>query len=202
MAMKTKISERTQTLVGLGMLSAIILLFGLVVTPLGFLTFGPVSITTLPIPVAIGAILYGTKGGTFLGFLFGITSFLLCLGRDPFGTLLFGINPFLTTLMCIVPRTAMGALCGLIYKAISKKNKNVAFVVASLSAAVLNTVLFTALLLIMFGTNATVQEFLGTNSVVGVLLAIITVNAAAEAAFTTVIGGAVSKALDVARSHM
>ena len=58
------------------------------------------EITFSMIPVAIGAILYGPSGGALLGGVFGIVSFLQCLGYSPFGAALLGINPLLTLIVC------------------------------------------------------------------------------------------------------
>ena len=65
------------------MLSAIIVLMAF--TPLGYLQIGPVKMTFIMIPVAVGAMTLGEKTGAFLGLVFGITSFIQCFGLDAFG---------------------------------------------------------------------------------------------------------------------
>ena len=69
----------TREMVSTAMLCAILLVMSF--TPLGYLNIGPLAISFNMIPVAIGAIALGPVGGLILGGVFGITSFLQCLGR-------------------------------------------------------------------------------------------------------------------------
>ena len=89
-------------------------------TPLGYLKTGGLEISFSMIPVALGAMLLGPACGAILGAVFGITSFIQCFGMSAFGAALLGINPFLTAAVCIIPRTLMGWLTGLIFNAIQK----------------------------------------------------------------------------------
>jgi thiamine transporter ThiT len=61
--MKKNLKPKELTLMGL--LAAVLLVMSF--TPLGFLTIGPLAITLNMIPVAIGAIALGPKGGAVLG---------------------------------------------------------------------------------------------------------------------------------------
>jgi uncharacterized membrane protein len=74
--MKKGFKPRELTL--LGLLTAVLLVMSF--TPLGYLNIGPLAITLNTIPVAVGAIALGPTGGAILGGIFGITSFLQCLG--------------------------------------------------------------------------------------------------------------------------
>ena len=76
--MKSKRMD-TRRMVLLAMLSGILLMMSF--TPLGYLNIGPLAISFNMIPVAIGAIALGPVGGLILGGVFGITSFLQCLGH-------------------------------------------------------------------------------------------------------------------------
>ena len=178
-------------------LSAIIILMAF--TPLGYLKLGAISITFLALPVIIGAILLGPLCGAVLGGVFGLTSFAQCFGMDVFGTTLLGINPFFTFIMTMVPRILMGLFVGLIYRALSKidKTKTWSFVVASLSGAVINTVLFVGALLLFFGTSEYLRGF-GEN-IPAILSVLITINALIEAAVCMVAGTAITKALSKAQ---
>ncbi|MBQ2202170.1 MAG: ECF transporter S component, partial [Clostridia bacterium] len=61
----------------------IALIILLAFTPmLGYIKIGPLSITTIGIPVIIGAIILGPYYGMLLGFVFGMTSFLQCFMGD------------------------------------------------------------------------------------------------------------------------
>ena len=61
-----------------GLLTAILLLMAY--TPLGYLNIGPLAITFNIIPVAVAAITLGSVGGAVVGAVFGLTSFLQCIG--------------------------------------------------------------------------------------------------------------------------
>ena len=84
----------TTQLVILGLMSAILLLMAY--TPLGYLNIGPLAITFNVIPVAVSAIALGPVGGLAAGAVFGLTSFLQCIGvggTSAMGAILFNINP-------------------------------------------------------------------------------------------------------------
>jgi len=170
------------------------------ITPIGYLKIGIVEISFLTIPVTIGAVLLGPAGGATLGLVFGVTSFMQCFGMSVFGTALLEINPFYTFVVCIVPRVLMGLLVGLIFKAISKvdKAKIVCYAVASLSGAILNTVLFMVLLVICFYNSDYIQIFvtaLGTTNVFAFACAFVGINAVFEAIVGFVISFPVTKSI-------
>ena len=71
-------TNNTSKLVILGLMTGILLLMAY--TPLGYLNIGPLAITFNVIPVAIAAITLGPAGGAAIGAVFGMTSFLQCIG--------------------------------------------------------------------------------------------------------------------------
>lgn len=73
-------------MVQMAILVAIMLIFAY--TPLGYLKAGPIEITFMVLPVAIGAIILGPAVGAILGGIFGVTSFIQCFGASGFGVLL------------------------------------------------------------------------------------------------------------------
>ncbi len=182
----------TDKMVRLAVLVAILLI--LAFTPLGFLKVGPVAISFLMIPVAIGAVMIGPGGGAFLGAVFGLTSFLQCFGTDPFGVALLAIQPLFTFILCMVPRILAGWLPGLLFKALTARvSRTSAAFVAGLSAAALNTILFVGFLILLFGQTEIVRSIGGSAlAVIGVL---VTGNALIEALACTVTTGAISRAL-------
>ena len=187
--------RKTLSLVRLSIFVAIIIIMAF--TPLGYLKVGIVSITFLTLPVSIGAIIGGVSYGAVLGTVFGLTSFIQCFGLDAFGTMLMGINPFFTLIMCMVPRIAMGILVALIFKALQKTDKKqyLSYAVANLSGAVLNTLFFIGLLVLFFGSEATVMTALGADSIIAVIGILLTFNAAIEAVVCLIVGTAVSRVL-------
>lgn len=190
---KSKILSLTEN----AMLAAIVVLMAF--TPVGYLQIGLVKMTFIMIPVAVGAITLGEKSGAFLGLVFGITSFVQCFGLDIFGTTLMSINPIYTFIMCIVPRIALGYLCGLVYKALAKFKKGVAVVVASLSAPIFNTVFFMTLLMLFFGNSDYIMSMrAGTENLWAFLVAFVGLNGVMEILTTTVITPPVALAVEKA----
>ncbi len=195
--MDTRTQTRSKTLwmVQTAILSAILIV--LAFTPLGYLKYGTISITFMTLPVVVGAIIVGPGCGALLGAVFGITSLVQCFGLDAFGTMLMSINPFYTVVMCLVPRILMGWLVGLIFRALSKidRTRIASFAVASVSGALLNTVLFVGALVLFFGKSDDLRQF--GDTVWKILGVLITINAAIEAGVVLVVGTAITKALGV-----
>ena len=95
----------TAQLTLLGLMAAILLLMAY--TPLGYLNIGPLAISFNVIPVAISAVVLGPVGGAVAGAIFGLTSFLQCIGvggSSAMGVVLFGINPAFAFIQRFVPR--------------------------------------------------------------------------------------------------
>lgn len=178
-------------------LAAIVVLMAF--TPIGYLKLGAVEMTFIMIPVAVGAITLGEKSGAFLGLVFGISSFIQCFGMSPFGAALLQINPIFTFIMCLVPRVLMGYLCGIIYKVLCKAKKGIAVVVASFSAPVINTALFVASLILLFGkTDYIMGMRAGTENIWAFLIAFVGLNGLLEIIGTTIISPPVALAVQKA----
>ena len=195
MAKTTKRARRRKTLALAqnAILTALIVLMAF--TPIGYLPLGPVKMTFIMVPVAVGAITLGEKSGAFLGLVFGITSFVQCFGLDLFGTTLFGINPVYTFIMCIVPRVLMGYLCGVIYKFIARKKRKLALVIASFFAPVLNTVFFMSLLMIFFGNSDYIIGIRNGAELLPFLVAFVGLNGVMEIVTTTVVAPPVASVI-------
>ncbi|MDW7657170.1 MAG: ECF transporter S component [Bacillota bacterium] len=196
--MNTQTHAKTLWMAQTAILAAIIILMAF--TPLGYLRAGPIEITFLTIPVVVGAILIGPASGAFLGAVFGATSFATAFS-SVFGAALLAINPFYTFILTMIPRILMGWLVGLIFRALFKidKTRILSYTIASLSGALLNTVLFVGTLFLFFGNSDYLRSF--GESTIEILGVLITVNAAVEAAATMVLGAAVTKGLSVAIKH-
>ena len=195
MAKTTKRARRRKTLALAqnAILTALIVLMAF--TPIGYLPLGPVKMTFIMVPAAVGAITLGEKSGAFLGLVFGITSFIQCFGLDLFGTTLFGINPVYTFIMCIVPRVLMGYLCGVIYKFIARKKRKLALVIASFFAPVLNTFFFMSLLMIFFGNSDYIMGIRNGAELLPFLVAFVGLNGVMEIVTTTVVAPPVASAI-------
>ena len=157
-------SNATHNVVTLAMLSAILLIMSM--TPLGYLNIGPLAISLNMIPVGIAAVTLGPTGGAVLGAVFGITSFLQCMGiggTSAMGVVLFEISPFLAFIQRFIPRVLAGFLSGWIYRGMRKlSNSPMAGFVTGFCAALLNTVLFMLALVLLFGNTEYIQDLIAS----------------------------------------
>lgn len=185
----------------LGLMTGVLLLMAY--TPLGYLNIGPLAITFNMIPVAICAITLGPLGGAVAGGVFGLTSFLQCMGiggSSAMGVVLFGINPFLAFVQRFVPRVLTGLFIGWLFWGMRKKtNAYAACAVTGFFAAFFNTVLFMASLVLLFGNTEYVQGLMGGQNVLLFICTFVGINAVLEMIASTLITGAVGAALIRAR---
>lgn len=193
--MKTKFE--TRSLVLLGLLTAILMLMSY--TPLGYLNIGPLAITLNIIPVAIAAVALGPKGGAVIGAVFGITSFLQCIGvggTSAMGAVLFGISPVLAFAQRFIPRVLTGLITGFVFKLVQKKAGNVlSCFIAGFSSAFLNTALFMTSLVLLFGNTDYIKELMDGRNVIVFICSFVGVNAVFEMIASTLISGLVGTAL-------
>ena len=199
---QTKKKTDVLMLTVLGMLVAVTLVLGF--TPIGYIKLGFIEITVLQIPVIIAAILYGKKGGTLLGAVFGITSFIQCFGMSAFGAAMLSVNPFMCAVTCIVPRTLMGFLTGLLFEFFSKHDKKQVWslLAASLCAAVLNTILFMTTFLLGFWNAEFVQSMADGKNVLAFCVAFVGINGVVEAIVCALLGTAIGKAMLAAKNRL
>lgn len=188
-------SSKVSTLVRLALLSAIIVIMSL--TPLGFLNIGIFAITFITIPVIIGAITMGPVSGAFLGAVFGLMSFINAFKGSAMGAAMLAVNPFLTFVVCFVPRVLMGWLCGLLYRALNRSGKDPLWAVgtASISGALFNTILFMSAFILCFGHSDYVQNLQGGANVFVFVVSMVGLNGLVEAISCAVIGTAISAPL-------
>ena len=150
-----KTQTKTTQLTIRGLMTAVLLLMAY--TPLGYLNIGPLAITFNVIPVAICAITLGPAGGAAAGAVFGLTSFLQCIGvggTSAMGAVLFEINPFFAFIQRFVPRFLDGLLLGYNFRAVRKSgNVYAACLVTGFCSAFLNTVFFMTALVVLFGNT-------------------------------------------------
>ena len=149
-------NNKTKTIAFLAAFTAVIA----VISFLPIKTMG-LEITLSMVPVAVGAVCFGPAAGAYLGGVFGLVSFLQCLGYSPFGAVLLSINPWLPLLVCLPTRILAGWLTGWIFRGFSKlpKGKAVGYPVACLAAALLNTVFFMTTLVLCFYNTEYIQGF-------------------------------------------
>ena len=181
----------------LGLMTALLILFSF--TPIGTIPIGPLSITLNVIPIAMAAIALGPVGGLAMGCVFGLLSFLQCIGvgiPSGMGAVLFSIDPFLAFIQRFIPRALDGFLVGLIFKALAKKpGPRPACFIAGFCSAFLNTAFFMSALVLLFGQTEYVQGLMKGRSFLVFVCAFVGINAVVEMVVCTVISGFVGVAL-------
>ncbi len=196
---KPWVVEMTMTAI----LAALIIL--MTFTPIGYIPLGPVKMTLLTLPVMVGSVVLGARSGIILGSIFGLTSFYTCFGMDFVGMGLLSINPFLTFVMCFVPRVLCGWLPALIYKAISQngtKRTMLAIPVAGASVAIINTVLFLSSMWLFFGNSLSEVVGVEINNIFALFALFAGTNGLIEIAVNIVVGTAICKPLTIAKKRL
>ena len=202
--MKKNQKADTVYMVEMALLIAVILIMAF--TPIGYIRTLGLEITLIVVPVAVGAVTLGPAAGAALGAVFGITSFIQCFGMSPFGAALLGINPIYTLIVCVLPRTLMGWLTGLVYKGFIKCGplKKGALALANLCCPLLNTFFFMGTLVLFFYQTDYIQGIaagLGAGNVLMFIVLFVGLNGLVEAAACFVAGSAVSQALKRVMKH-
>ena len=125
---------RTRRLAGLALFTALIVILQLLGN---FIRFGPVSVSLVALPIAVGAAVYGGAAGLWLGFVFGM---VVLLSGDAAAFFAFSVPGTLLTVL--VKGIACGGLAGLVYAWLAQKNRTLAAVAAGIVCPVVNTGVF------------------------------------------------------------
>lgn len=152
-------SDKIKKLTMMGMLTALVMLLQMVV----HIKFGIFSMSTVLIPIVVGAALYGVLAGAWLGLVFALAVFLS--GDAAF---FLGINMAGTIITVTAKGIACGAAAGLIYKMLKRKNEKAAVIAASITCPVVNTGVFIIGCLIFFSYDMKyiLTAFVGVNFLV------------------------------------
>ena len=126
-------NNKTKTMVGVGLLTAIVVVLQLLG---GGIRFGIFSISLVLVPIVVGAALYGWQAGGWLGFAFGMTV-LLNGDAAPF----MAVNVLGTIVTVLVKGAGCGIAAGLVYK-LFKQHRWVAVILAAVICPVVNTGIF------------------------------------------------------------
>lgn len=122
------------TIVGMGLLTAIVVVLQIFASQI---KFGEFSITLCLAPIMVGAALYGWKAGAWLGFVFGV---VVLLTGD--AALFWVINVPGTIATVLLKGALSGMAGGVVYRLLEKKNTTVSVVVAGVVTPVVNTAVF------------------------------------------------------------
>ena len=118
-----------------------------------------------------------------------------------FGTILLGVNPFFTFLVCVPTRILEGWLTGLIYQGLRKSSlkSEVSVTLANLCCPLLNTALFMGTLVVLFA--GTMREQFGMTKVIPFIVTFVGINGVVEAIVCFLVGTGVSISLKKALHH-
>ena len=181
-SLKGKIN--TNTIIGLGLLTAIVVVMQFISMGLRFGTF---SITLTLIPIVVGSALYGWGSGAWLGFVFDANLFL-------------AVNIPGTIITVILKGTLAGAAAGFVYKLISKKNQIAAVIVSAVVAPVVNTGIF------VLGSYVFFFDYLsglaeGTNLFVFILVGLVGINFFIELGINLVLNPAILQIIRIGKKN-
>ena len=126
-------NEKTYELVLTALFTAIIIIMAF--TPLGYIPLVVINATIIHIPVILGALFLGPKKGAFLGFVFGLTSFInntfkaVTASAFVFSPVIaydvVGVSGiFKSIYICFVPRILVGVVPYFVYILIRKALKS------------------------------------------------------------------------------
>jgi len=164
-------------------------------TPIGYIPIpGGLSVTLMTIPVALGAICTGKKGGAILGFVFGLTSFIQAFGLgaiiDPLASTFFNAKPLAYAFMCFVPRILAGLIPAIVFQLFKGKYETFAIILSSALVPILNTSLFMTSYILLYE-----ETVLAGKTFMTVFLSAFTLNFLIEMLITLVAGAVINKVI-------
>ena len=169
---------------------------------LGAITVGPLNMSFLTLPIAIGAMLCGPVEAMILGAVFGVLSLTDAIsGRSAMTGAFFALSPVHTVILCVGMRMLMGLCCGLIYKGLRKADAkgHISYFVGAISAPLLNTLFFMGYIVLVFYGTETVQSIVAAKGAANPLMFVVLlvgVQGLLEAVICGILGGVVSKSVD------
>lgn len=169
-------NEKTYELVLTALFTAIIVIMAF--TPLGYIPLVVINATVIHIPVILGALFLGPKKGAFLGFVFGLTSFINNTFKAATASA-FVFSPVLAANMigvsgifksmyiCFVPRILVGVIPYFVYILI----RNLVRCEQKVWRVVINAIVA---IILFISVRAFVNNLIGSgNSLIGTTVGII-----------------------------
>lgn len=169
---------------------------------LGAVPVGPLNMSFLTLPIAMGAILCGPLEGMVMGAIFGILSLTDAIsGRSAMTGAFFAISPVHTVILCVGMRLLMGLCCGYVYSLCRKADHKGtwSYFVGAVSAPLLNTLFFMGYIVLVFYRCDFVQNLvtkLGAANPLMFVVLLVGVQGLAEAAACGILGGILAKTVD------
>lgn len=193
-------NKKLQSWVRLALLVAIEIAMRL----LGFgkVPVGPLNMSFLTLPIAVGAICMGPLAGLILGAVFGLFSLYDAVsGAGGMTAAFFSISPVHTVVLTVGMRMLMGLCCGLLFQGLRKLDKKgiFSYFAGAISAPLLNTLFFMGYIVLVFYNTQTVQDIVAAKGAANPLMFVVLlvgVQGLLEAVVCGILGGIVSKSVD------
>lgn len=171
---------------------------------LGFINLIIINATLIHIPVIIGSIVLGPKKGMFLGFIFGLCSFLNSTFNPGLTSFLF--SPFYpggngySLLICFLPRILVGVIPYYVYKGMvrvmkKKEINSIPLGVAGIVGSLTNTLLVMNLAYVLFSHEFATVKGVAVDVLYSVILGIIVTNGIPEAIVAAILTIGIGKVL-------
>ena len=182
----------------LGLLAAIEIVMKLI--GLGSVPVGPLYMSFLTVPIAVGAMTMGPAAGAILGAVFGLVSFKDALSGLGMTGVFFQISPLNTFVLCVVMRVLMGFCVGLIFKALRfiDRRGGWSYFIGALSAPLLNTLFFMGYIVLVFYNTEFIQSKVADLGAVNPLMFVVLlvgVQGLIEAIVCCAAGGVITRAV-------
>ena len=200
--------EKHQTTIDLRYLTQLALLiaiqFVMRMLGLGRVPVGPLYMSFLTVPIAVGAILLGPLAGAVLGAVFGGLSFYDAItGVSVMTGAFFAVDPLNTFVLCVVTRMLVGVCAGWLFRLIRffDRKERICYWLGALATPVLNTVFFMGYIVLVFYQTEFVQNLVADKGAPNPFLFVIMlvgVQGLIEAVVCAAVGGAVTKGVSVA----
>ena len=182
----------------LGLLAAIEIVMKLI--GLGSVPVGPLYMSFLTVPIAVGAMTMGPAAGAILGAVFGLVSFKDALSGVGMAGVFFQISPLNTFVLCVVMRVLMGWCVGLLFRVLRRVDhkKSWSYFVGALSAPLLNTIFFMGYIVLVFYKTDYIQERVASFGVANPLsfvVALVGIQGLIEIIVGCAVGGVLARAV-------
>lgn len=200
--------EKKQTTINVRYLTELALLIALQfvmrMIGLGRVPVGPLYMSFLTVPIAVGAILLGPVAGAVLGAVFGALSFYDAVtGVSVMTGAFFQVDPLNTFILCVGTRVLVGVCAGLLFRFIHfiDRKELVCYWIGALATPVLNTVFFMGYIVMVFYQTDFVQglvEAKGAANPLMFVILLVGIQGLIEAVVCAAVGGAVTKGVAIA----
>ncbi len=153
---RTKMKNKHQILylATLSILAAMTLLLGF--TPIGMLNLGFIYISVLSLPVIIGTLTLGLRGGLVLGLCFGTVSFIKALNApSALVAPLLSKSILYVVLLCYIPRVMIPVMLTASSHWVKRLNEKAALLIRAVIGSMTNTLLYMGGMLLLYVLSGT-----------------------------------------------